>query len=279
MAFKTFKVFFARTAIGRDGVVLFSRLLAAIQEHGANLPVRDLSGEKYQVRDLQQVGTVLKGTFVKLRDDAPHVVAADDQEHELDLEEGDHLIEKCHFLLRERGNVLVWQANRSAGGLTRAQDYLSSLFDELVTLPMVMNDAEIDQVLNGNLYELDFAYDRPAAIPGQAPRWNQNVFDMMAGVDAAHAKFTLRAPRNGSLSEQVKQMVREVVGAPGAGKVRVKLTEDMELVELFMAPLKDSIRVEMFGRYPATATVYQELEEAFDRQRDFIPRLDAVRGG
>jgi hypothetical protein len=126
-----------------------------------------LSGEKYQMRDLQHVGAVLKGSFVKLRDDAPHVVAADDQEHELDLEEGDHLIEKCHFLLREIGNVLVWQANRSSGGLTRAQDYLSSLFDELVALPMVMNDAELDQVLNGNLYELDFAYDRPAAMsPG-----------------------------------------------------------------------------------------------------------------
>jgi hypothetical protein len=54
------------------------------------------------------------------------------------------------------------------------------------------------------------------------------------------------------------------------------LTEDKELVELFMAPLKDSIRVEMFGRYPAASSVYQELEAAFDRQREFIPRLDSI---
>ena len=279
MAFKNFKVFFARTAVGREGVALSPLLLKAVQEHGANLPVLDLSGEKYQMRDLQSIGTVVKGAFVKLRDDAPHVVAADDREHELALEEGDHLIEKCHFLLRERGNVLVWQANRSAGGLTRAQDYLSALLQELVALPHVMNDAELEKVLNGNLYELDFAYDRPAAIAGQAPRWNQNAFDMMAGVDAAHAKFTLRAPRNGSLSERIKQMVREVLGATGTGKVRVKLTEDKEPVELFMAPLKDSIRVEMFGRYPAAATVYQELEAAYERQKPLIPRLTGSQSG
>ena len=278
MSFKVFTVFFARTSVGPDGVALSPHLTASMQEHGANLPVLDLSGDKFQMRDLRKVGAVLKGTFVKLRDDAPHVLAANNQERERDLDDGDHLIEKCHFLLRERGNVVIWQANRSAGGLTRAQEYLSALLDQVVALPLVMNDAEIDQVLNGNLYELDFAYDRPAAIPGQAPSWNQNAFDMMAGVDAAHAKFTLRAPRNGSLSDRVKQMVREVVGAPGTGKVRVKLTEDKELVELFMAPLKDSIRVEMFGRYPAAASVYQELEEAFDRQREFIPRLDSIAG-
>lgn len=276
MSFKVFKVFFTRTAVGPDGVALWPILVAAIEEHGMNFPVLDLSGEKFQIRDMRKIGAVLRGTFVKLRDDAPHVLAANNQEHELDLEEGDHLIEKCHFLLRERGNVIVWQANRSAGGLTRAQEYLSALFDQVAALPLVMNDAEIDQVLNGNLYELDFAYDRPAAIPGQSPKWNQNAFDMMAGVDAAHAKFILRAPRNGSLSDRIKQMVREVVGAPGTGKVRVKLTEDKELVELFMAPLKDSIRVEMFGRYPAASSVYQELEEAFNRQKEFIPKLDSV---
>lgn len=272
MPFKTFKVFFARTAVGREGTALAPRLADAIGQHGANLPVLDLSGEKHQVRDLRRTGTVWAGTFVKLRDDAPHVVAANDQEHELDLEDGDHLIEKCHFLLRERGNVLIWQANRSAGGLSRAQEYFSALLEELVALPYVMNDAELEEVLNGQLYELDFAYDRPPAIAGQAPRWNQNAFDMMANIDAAHAKFTLRAPRNGSLAERTKQMVRQMLGTPGTGKVRVKLTEDKELIELFMAPLKDGIRVEMFGRYPRANDVFAELESAFDRQRNNIPR-------
>lgn len=276
MAFKKFKVFFTRTSVGPDGISLASAIQAAVIQHGSNLPTIDLSGEKFQMRGLAYVGSIWKGTFVKLRDDAPHVVAANDQERELDLEEGDHLIEKCHFIYRERGNVLVWQANRSAGGLSRAEEYLSALVDQVVTLPYVMNDAEIEQVLRGNLYELDFAYDRPEAPTNQAPRWHQGAFDMMSGIDAAHAKFTLRAPRGGSLAERTKQMVREVISAAGTGKVRVKLTEDKELIELFMAPLKDEIRVEMFGRYPVPARVFEALEEAYDRCRGDIPRIAAA---
>ena len=149
MALKSFKVFFTRTSVGVDGVALAAVIQTAVSQHGLNLPIIDLSGEKFQIRGMARVGSVWKGTFVKLRDDAPHVVAADDQERELNLEDGDHLIEKCHFIYRERGNVLVWQANRSAGGLSRVEDYLSALLAQVVTLPPVMNDAEIEQVLNG----------------------------------------------------------------------------------------------------------------------------------
>lgn len=272
MALKSFKVFFTRTSVGVDGVALAAVIQTAVSQHGINLPIIDFSGEKFQIRGMACVGSVWKGTFVKLRDDAPHVVAADDQERELNLDDGDHLIEKCHFIYRERGNVLVWQANRSAGGLSRAEDYLSALLEQVVTLPYVMNDAEIEQVLRGNLYELDFAYDRPEAPTTQTPKWHQGAFDMMSGIDAAHAKFTLRAPRGGSLAERTKQMVREVISTGGAGKVRVKLTEDKELIELFMAPLKDKICVEMYGRYPMPAHVFVALEQAYDRCRDDIPR-------
>lgn len=276
MALKSFKVFFTRTSVGPDGIPLASGIQAAVIEHGSNLPTIDLSGDKFQIRGMTRIGSVWKGTFVKLRDDAPHVVAADDQERELDLEEGDHLIEKCHFIYRERGNVLVWQANRSAGGLSRVEDYLSALLEQVVTLPYVMNDAEIEQVLRGNLYELDFAYDRPEAPTRQSPRWHQEAFDMMSGVDAAHAKFTLRAPRGGSLADRTKQMVREMIPALGVSKVRVKLTEDKELIELFMAPLKDEIRVEMIGRYPIPLHVFEALEQAYDRCRGDIPRASAA---
>ena len=98
---------------------------------------------------------------------------------------------------------------------------------------------------------------------------------MMSGVDAAHAKFTLRAPRGGSLADRTKQMVREMIPALGVSKVRVKLTEDKELIELFMAPLKDEIRVEMIGRYPIPLDVFEALEQAYDRCRDDIPRTSA----
>jgi hypothetical protein len=272
--FKTYKVSFSRTAVGETAAPLHQSLRDAFTQHGLHLPVLELSGEKFQMRDLQRVGAVWKGSFAKLRDDAPHVVAVNQQERELSLDEGDHIIEKCYFLLREHENLLVWQLNRAAGGLSRAEEYLSRLFSTMVILPPVINTSRLEQVMAGQLYELDFAYDRPPQLAANAPQWNKNAFDMMANVDAAHAKFNLRAPRSGHLAETVKTMMRQLAsGTVGVKKIKVRLTDETDLIELIMAPLRDTIRVELLGRYPAPGRVFEELEAAYDRQHDSIPPL------
>ena len=271
MPIKNFRVYFARTAVGERGAPMTARLREAVNEHGPHLPVANLSNDFFQMRDMERVGSVWKGSFVKLRDDAPHVVAADDQERELELEVGDRIIEKCYFLYRETGNVLVWQTNKNAGGLSRAQEYLSRVFDIFVALPQVMNEAELERALSGQLREIEFAYDRPHQLANQPPQWTQNAFDIMSRVEAAYAKFTLRAPKKGSLAAAARNMVRQLITSAGVKKIRVRVTDDSEPIELFMAPLKDSIRVEMLGRYPAANHVYVGLEEAFDRQRGSIP--------
>lgn len=273
MTIKYYKVYFARTAVGEDGSVLAPFLRAAVDRYGENLPAIGIGNERFQMRDLTLVGTVWKGTFAKLRDDAPNIVSAANQEHELTLNDGDHVIEKCHFLFRLRENLIVWQANRSAGGLSRLQEYLSRVLGTLVTLPQVMNEGELNRVMAGQLYEVDFAYDRPANLAGNAPVWNQNAFNMMDRVDAAHAKFLLRAPRKGGLAEAAKQMVRQLLNANGAEKIRVRLTDDSEPIDLFMAPLKGRIQVQMMGRYPAANDVFQALEGAYDLNRENITNI------
>lgn len=273
ITFKNYKVSFSRPAVGETAAPLHQSLRDAFTQHGLHLPVLELSGEKFQIRDLQRVGTVWKGSFAKLRDDAPHVVAINQQERELSLDDGDHIIEKCYFLLREHENLLVWQMNKTVGGLPRAEEYLSRLFNVMVTLPPVINTSRLEQIMSGQIYELDFAYDRPPRIESNAPQWNKNSFNMMASVGAAHAKFNLRAPRSGHLGEAAKTMVHQLMtGTLGARKIKVRLTDETDLVELIMAPLRDTIRVELLGRYPAPARVFQELEQAYDRQYDSIPR-------
>ena len=270
---KTFKIVFARTSVGEDGRPIARYLRSAFNSHGSNLPAVQLDIERFQFRDLKNVGAVWTGTFVKLRDDAPHIVAADDIEHELDLEVGDRVIEKCHFIYRTRQNLLIWQVNRLAGGLSRAEQYFGQLFGQVVALRQLMDEAALEEKLNGHLYEIDFAYDPPAQLPAGNPAWNQDAFDIMNRIDAAHAKFVFRAPRNGYLAPSAKGMVRQLVNTFGAGKIRIKLTEDMELVDLFMAPLKDSMDVELHGRYPLVEDVLEELESAYDRQRDNIAAI------
>jgi hypothetical protein len=267
---KNFKVYFAHTSVGQDAHSMAADLQHAHERFGEHMPPIDLGGEHFQMRDLQRVGTVWKGVFAKLREDAPHIVDAANKERELELELGDRVVDKLHFLYRERPNVLVWQVNRNAGGLARMQDYLHRLFEDYAQLVQVMNTAELQRVLDGSVYELSFAYARPPNLPADAPAWNQHSFDMMANVHAAQAKFLLRAPRNASLAETSKRMIRQMLGSTGIEKVRVRLSDETDPVELFMAPLRDTIRVQLVGRYPVPADVYQALEEVYERHRDQI---------
>lgn len=270
MAIKSYRIYFARTSVGNNGRRLSPHLAELEHRHGQNLPPVSMSGDAYQIRDLRRIGNVWRATFAKLRDDAPHIVKADNREQEIPLDDGDKILEKSHFLLREQSNVVVWQVNRNAGALSRLERYLSELLNDVVLLPLVMDEDRLEQVMAGQLYQIEFAYDRPRVIDGRAASWNQSTFDMMNRIDAAHAKFVLRAQRNGHLLDTAKAMVRQLVGANETNKIRVRLTEETEPIELFAVPLKDEMRLELIGRYPVPARAFEGLEEAFDRQRGLI---------
>lgn len=271
MPTKSFKVYFCRTSIGQGGGSIVTALADSHAQHGEHLPSIQISGDGYQVRDLTRVGTTWTGTFAKLRVDAPHIVDRANREREIPLNAGDRIVDKCHFLFKERHNLLIWQVNRNAGGLSKAEQYLAEAFQHYVALPPLMNEAQLQRVLDGRLYEVSFSYARPEHIGDGAPSWNQNAFDMMANVHAAQAKFLLRAPRGGGLAQAAKNMVRQLVRNASVEKVRVRLTDEQDPIELFLAPLRETIDVELVGRYPVAADVFQALERAHERQRGNIP--------
>ena len=272
---KSYKVYFARTSVTKEGKRLRPFLTKLeIDDELPHLRPVVLGGERFQVRDLVKVGTVWRGTFVKLRDEAPNIVNAADVERELDLDVGDHIIEKCHFMYRERDDVLVWQVNRAAGSMTRLQEYLGEILDTYVGLPLIQNSAELAEVLKRELYELEFVYDRPVGRGDGRPKYEQSEFDIMADIHAAHAKFLFRAEKGGRLERTSKRLVQALVGDDNAKKIRVRVTDESEPIELFMAPLRDSITVPLHGRYPAEGQVFAGLEEAFDRQRGNIPQRE-----
>lgn len=271
MRTKSYRVYFTRTSKGQRGQAIAASLLSLGQAHGTNLPVVELEGEGFQIRDLARVGMVWKGVFARLRPDAPHIVNEAGVEREIELDDGDRVLDKCHFLYREQPNVLVWQYNRNAGSLSKMHLYLSAVMDDYIELPQVMNEAELDRVLAGQMYEISFGYDRPDSLSTHAPRWNQDAFDMMSDVHAAKAKFLLRAPRGGHLAPSARERVRQMLNAVGIGKVRVRLTDEANPIELFMAPLRDEIEVYLNGAYPSPDEVFRALEEAYSRQSRSIP--------
>lgn len=273
MTTKTFKVYFANTQVGNKKQTSITKCLTqAHEQHGKHLPAMDLSNERFQVRDLQKVQRVWMGTFAKLRDELPHVVrASNNAEREIDVEDDEHVVEKCHFVYRERANVVVWQLNKNAGGLTRFANYLSRVFDNVVTVNQVMNEAQLDRILSREIHEISFKYAKPKSRPTDSPPWTQHEFDKMNSIGASEAVMQLRAPRRRSLGANAGAWVRAALGVDAIERVKVKLTDESDPIELFTAPLKSHITVKMKGRYPVVQSVYEGLESSYDEHKDNIP--------
>ena len=75
---------------------------------GSNLPAVQMEGEHFQVRNLQRIGRFWRGSFARLRDEAPHVIGNTNVERELALEDGDRILEKTFFLYYEDTDALVF---------------------------------------------------------------------------------------------------------------------------------------------------------------------------
>lgn len=275
---KQYSVRFAKTTAGKDGKQNLGHILAdGFKQYQNHFPAKEIAGygtDQYQVRDLQQVGAVWLGVFGKLRDEAPHVVDKNNKETTIQLNAGDKLLEKCHFIYKPSKNVLVWQMNSHSGSFNPFSIYLYELLGTIININIAMNDADIQNILSRNVYELSFSFARPDSLYQGSPRWKKQSFDMMKDADAAHGNFKFRAARGGNLASGIMSTIKSMLGDGGAEKIRVRLTDDADPIELFLAPIKDKISVELKDGYPSSKDVYAELESAYDRRKSLIPSRD-----
>ncbi|MEI7762945.1 MAG: hypothetical protein WCI85_06900, partial [Comamonadaceae bacterium] len=100
---KSYSVRFSNTNIGpdpNDNKQLRDVLVDQVAQHGKaghrghHLPAIEMEGEHFQVRNLLHVGRFWRGSFARLRDEAPHVIGVTNIEREIDLEVGDRILEK-----------------------------------------------------------------------------------------------------------------------------------------------------------------------------------------
>lgn len=273
MARKNYSVRFVSIFINDNGKqVSFANKLKTISNGNKHLPEHSCEGDGYQIRDLVEVGSVFKGAFARLRHDAPHKITAKNEERLLDLDEGDRILHKVHFVYHSDRNILSIQYDRSLATTNKLQVYLCGITKEYVSVIQCMNTAEIDAVLSKNLYEIEYSHKLPKVIPTDAPVWSKSEFTKMKSMNAAIAKLVFRADRGDSLSNLVKGYVRNLLSDPSAGKVKVRVTDDTDPISLFAAPITESFSVELLGNYPDPDRVYEELEAAYTRKDNQLPQ-------
>lgn len=285
---KSYSVRFANTNIGADANnqdqlrdILGAQVARVGQADGVghHLPAVEMEGEHFQVRGLVRVGRFWRGSFARLRDEAPHVIGNTNIEREIDLEDGDRILEKTYFLYYEDTDILVFQMSRNVGYLTRFAHYWSRLLGgTYVDFPPIIDALRLQEILNAGIREVNFTYSRAAGVQDGGPRWTQRAMEMLRPVHGALGKFTLRAPRGGVLGGTIGDLVRWAAHGGEVEKARVLLQDEKDPIDLFLAPVKVRIDVRMNGRYPDERSAIEQLGEAYGENVHRFPDRPVVPG-
>lgn len=278
---KSYSVRFANSNIGpeldtaqqlRDVLPGIMKDKGIADRSGHYLPAVQMESEHYQVRNLVRTGRVWRGCFARLRDDAPHVINAENVEREIDLDAGDRILEKAFFLYYEDKDILVFMMSRSVGYLTRFAIYWSRMLDSTyVDFPVVMDQERLKEIMEGGVREIFFTYARTPGSPAHRPKWDQRAMDMLEPVHGAVGKFSLRAPRGMTLGGRIMDMINWASKGGDVQSARVRVIDDADPIDLFLAPIKVRIEVRLNGRYPDERAAIEALQEIYSEHAHRLP--------
>jgi hypothetical protein len=240
---------------------------------GHHLPPVELEGDHFQVRNLLKVGQCWRGCFARLRDEAPHVIDAQNKEKQLNLQVGDRILEKTYFLYYEDSDILVFQMSRNVGYLTKFAHYWSSLFaHEYVDFPPAVDRNQLQHVLNSEIRYVEFTYACPPVGDSRSgPKWTQRAIDMLRPIHGAVGKFTMRAPKNSVLGGHIKELIKWMANRGEVERAKVLLQDEKDPIDLFIDPIKVKITVPLHANYPDEKAVIEELAEAYSDQHSRLP--------
>jgi len=284
MTIKSYKVRFYQGLVGKKQKSVAEIFLEASTALDANqaMPIFDLGDYAYQLRECKSInnGAVFKGAFGKLRDDAPHIVKNGGQEKAINLDEDEHLLEKNYFLYIKAQRLLVYQVNQPGGVASRLAQYLTAYTEgrSMVTFADVLRPSALTKLLNGDVRSVDVAFARPKKLKDIAPatNWNKNMMGMLKGAGAGRIAVKVSTQGAGqALLGEIKESVKELLTWDETRRLKIKLTDIAEPIDLIAECIHDTIEVAMDGRYPKPVSVYSSLEKARKNQQSDI---DATLG-
>lgn len=250
-----------------------------VNQKGEMSPQLEDEGCRYEIRELQPLGdgATFRGVLAVVRDDAPHIRAADGGERQIELAEQEGVLEKNYFLYFRQNNLLVWQVNGRASHVVRFERYLSMVSQKTLVFDDVIDHESLIKMQSGLVKRIQVRVALPRNADAYDPElWEGAAFDMMAGAGATTMQFELGIRKRGKgLTNDVKEAVHRLLNRRETRAVRVKMDGQREFIDLVADCITDRIQVQMNGLYPNPASVFEELASAKDRQRQ---RLEAYFG-
>lgn len=246
---------------------------AAPQAH----PIVQLGEYKYQLRELVSVnnGAVFKGSFGKLRDDAPHIITRAGDEETIDLDDDEYLIEKNYFLYYSRDELMVYQVNRPGSDVSRLGQYLGEVAEEQDTIALsdILMPDTLATLLRGDVKSVEVSFARPKKLRNIVPQtnWNQNMMSLLSGAGAGRISVKVSTQsRTQALAGDMKKVIKELLQFSETRGLKVKFADVDRPIDLIAECVQDSIEVAMDGKYPKPASIYAALDKARERQKENI---------
>jgi len=249
------------------------------QREGMPHQIQGEDGCRYEIRELQPLGggASFRGVLAVVRDDAPHIRAADGAEREIHLEDQEGVLEKNYFLFFRKHRLLVWQVNGRASHVMRFERYLSSLSPHSIAFDHVIDRNAMDRLRSGAITRIRVQVAMSKNAQAYDPHvWEGGIFQTMAGAGASTMQFELSTGRKKTgLTAAVKDAIHRLLDRAETRSIKVRMDGQQEFIDLVADCVTDKIQVNMIGLYPDPTDVFAQLAAAKDRQ---TVRLEAYYG-
>lgn len=233
----------------------------------------------YEVREIVETAYGYKGIIGKHRNiDLPPAAAIGGDERELELEEGENILEKSHFTFYSNMNVLVLQNNIMCIGNAKLGELLAEN-GYTCSLNPIINPADIKKLAQGNMMlkyaKLRIARPRnPELLDGIEHDFNNNIFQMLSNSNTTSFNLELRGntrsknPGERYLDNRLKRALSEAVTTFDVAKCEATL-EDIDTgvhhpIDLVADRIVAEKRIEVDGRNASSFSIFRAMEEAKD---------------
>lgn len=286
---KHYRIGFYRVTVGADARMghVCDRLLAA-RDVTKMARALKMGENQVQIRGIEELphGAGVKGYVARFRDETPLTGSPDTPiETPVQLDEGRALIERNHFILyRERADLelIAYQVGLEGTHIAGLGHYLTLLFgaDDAVCMNQVLSpDAYRALATGGLIKSVDFRVAKPRSkrfAPDPEDTWTQEGFDFMkaTGATSYEVKISTRKRGEGLLAD-VRERIGSLLRSPFTKKLRVKMSDIEEPIDLLAQRLKERITVLPVDGNITSAAVLDGIRGAKIRVQ---PQLDEIFG-
>lgn len=212
------------------------------------------------------------GQFRKFRDtDIPEIGVVGGDAEQIDLEDGEGLIEKNFFIFYEEKNILAWHKNNHSSGVNQFVNFLSEISGTKASaLPILQPDA-ISRLMNDEieLKKIEFTLPKPTNPElYNSDDFSTNILNLLNDSSADTIKVSmavdLRRDAEQRLSSRLKTALKNIAGY-GASSAKAIVFDENGYeypIDLIADRVYSYQSVETDRYFPPNLTMYGIIDEA-----------------